>query len=65
MKQLKGFCIREQDDAFVLGLTDETGQTSEFRATAAEVDCVIDALDALLAEPEAPPQADRKAALRR
>lgn len=65
MKQLKRFCIREQDDGFVLGLTDETGQTSEFRATAAEVDGVIDALDALLAEPETPPQADRKAGLRR
>jgi len=51
MKQLSGFDIRHvEDDQFLLRLQDSDGGTAEYRASAEQVDAVIDALDDLLSE---------------
>jgi len=51
MKQLTGFGITHQeDDQFLLRLEDDGGGVVEYRASAEQVDAVIDALDDLLSE---------------
>jgi len=53
MKQLAGFTVRhDQDDQFIISLEAEGGEPVEYRASAEQVDAVIDTLDEMLTEYE-------------
>jgi len=49
MKQLSKFAIDIRETDFVLRLTDDTGDVSEFAASVEQLDQVIDALNDLMA----------------
>jgi len=52
MKQLAKFAIDVRETDFILRLTDESGEVSEFSASAEQLDLVIDALNDLMASEE-------------
>ena len=49
MNSLAKFAIDVRETDFVLRLTDESGEVSEFSASAEQLDLVIDALNDLMA----------------
>ncbi|MGH6911302.1 MAG: hypothetical protein ACREE0_11690 [Phenylobacterium sp.] len=49
MRQLAKFAIDVRETDFVLRLTDDSGEVSEFSASVEQMDLVIDALNDLMA----------------
>ena len=52
MKQLSKFAIEVRTNDFVLRLTDDEGEVTEFASSAEQLDQVIDAFNDLMAEAE-------------